>query len=97
MHGLEAETTFARLFRELALANTTLLVKQTQHSYFEDEIVPMLAEQTRDIEKIVELGEVDTFILLETVNASIGSKKATFRTTSCRTRCCNYCASDSWS
>jgi len=63
----EAETTFARLFRELTLANTTLLVKQTQRSFFKDEIVPMLAEQTRDNENIVALGEVDTFILLETV------------------------------
>ncbi len=71
----EAETTFARLFRELALANTTLLVKQTQHSYFEDEIVPMLAEQTRDINAIVELGEVDTFILLETVNRQHDAKR----------------------
>ncbi|MBC8310415.1 MAG: TolC family protein [Phycisphaerales bacterium] len=71
----EAETTFARLFRELALANTTLLVKQTQHSYFEDEIVPMLQEQTRDIEKIVELGEVDTFILLETVTRQHEAKR----------------------
>jgi outer membrane protein TolC len=71
----EAETTFARLFRELALANTTLLVKQTQHTYFEDEIVPMLQEQTRDIEKIVELGEVDTFILLETVTRQHEAKR----------------------
>ena len=71
----EAETTFARLYRELALANTTLLVKQTQHTYFEDEIVPMLQEQTRDIEKIVELGEVDTFILLETVTRQHEAKR----------------------
>jgi len=70
-----AETTFARLFRELALANTTLLVKLTQHAYFEDEIVPMLAQQTRDIEKIVELGEVDTFILLETVTRQYAAKR----------------------
>ncbi len=71
----EAETTFDRLFRELALANTTLLVKQTQHSYFEDEIVPMLSEQTRDINAIVELGEVDTFILLETVTRQYDAKR----------------------
>jgi outer membrane protein TolC len=71
----EAETTFARLYRELALANTILLVKQTQHTYFEDEIVPMLQEQTRDIEKIVELGEVDTFILLETVTRQHEAKR----------------------
>ena len=70
----EAETTFARLFRELTLANTTLLLRQTQRSYFEDEIVPMLAQQTSDIERIVELGEVDTFILLETVTRQYRAK-----------------------
>ena len=75
MARARAETTFARLFRELALANTTLLVKLTQHAYFEDEIVPMLAQQTRDIEKIVELGEVDTFILLETVTRQYAAKR----------------------
>ena len=35
----------------------------------------MLAEQTRDIEKIVELGEVDTFILLETVKRQYEAKR----------------------
>lgn len=70
----EAETTFARLFRELTLANTTLLLRQTQRSYFEDEIVPVLAQQTSDIERIVELGEVDTFILLETVTRQYRAK-----------------------
>ncbi len=70
----EAETTFARLFRELTLANATLLLRQTQRTYFEDEIVPMLAQQTSDIEKIVELGEVDSFILLETVTRQYEAK-----------------------
>jgi outer membrane protein, heavy metal efflux system len=71
----EAEITFARLFRELALANTTLRIKQTQHAYFEDEIVPMLEEQTRDINAIVELGEVDTFMLLETITRQFEAKQ----------------------
>jgi outer membrane protein, heavy metal efflux system len=71
----EAETTFARLFRELAFANTTLRIKQTQHAYFEDEIVPMLEEQTRDINAIVALGEVDTFILLETITRQFEAKQ----------------------
>ncbi len=43
-----------------------LLIKQTQHAYFEDKIVPMLEEQIREINATVELGEVDTFILIET-------------------------------
>ena len=71
----EAETTFARLFRELALANTTLLIKQSQHRYFEDEIIPMLTAQASDVEKIVSLGEVDTFILIETVTRQFEAKR----------------------
>ena len=70
-----AETTFARLFRELSLANSTLRMKQKQHRYFEEEIVPMLTEQTQDVEKIVELGEVDTFILLATVTRQYEAKR----------------------
>ena len=35
----------------------------------------MLEDQTRDIEKIVELGEVDTFILLETVSRQFDAKQ----------------------
>ena len=35
----------------------------------------MLAQQTKDIEKIVELGEVDTFILLETVTRQYEAKR----------------------
>ena len=70
-----AETTFARLFRNLELANQTLLVRQTQHAYFENEIVPMLEEQTKDINAIVTLGEVDTFILLETVTRQFSAKQ----------------------
>ncbi|MBC8522484.1 TolC family protein [PVC group bacterium] len=71
----EAETTFARLIRELTLANTTLLITQTQHDYYENEIVPMLEAQTSDVEEIVSLGEVDTFILLETVTRQFEAKQ----------------------
>ncbi len=71
----EAETTFARLFRELTLANTTLHIKKIQFDSFESEIIPMLAAQTSDIEKIVALGEVDTFILLETVTRQFKAKQ----------------------
>ena len=63
----EAETTFARIDRELAHANASLLLIQTQHAYYKNEIVPLLIQQTRDIKAIIELGEVDTFILLETI------------------------------
>ena len=74
-----AETTFARLYRELSLANAILKMKEKQHSYYEEEIVPMLAEQTRDVQNIVELGEVDTFILLETMTRQYEAKKRLLR------------------
>jgi len=69
-----AEITFARLYRELSLANETLTMKEQQYSYYEEEIVPLLAEQTRDIQNIVALGEIDTFILLETMTRQFEAK-----------------------
>ena len=71
----EVETTFARLFRELTLAHTTLRIKKNQFDSFENEIIPMLTAQTIDIERIVALGEVDTFILLETVTRQFEAKQ----------------------
>ena len=75
----EAETTFARLYRKLAVANTTLLMKQEQHSYFEAEIIPMIEAQTSDVENIIALGEVDTFILLETITRQFDAKQQLLR------------------
>ena len=71
----EAETTFARLFRELTLANTTLQIKQAQHGYYTNVIIPMLSEQESDLERIVRLGEFDTFILLESITRQFQAKQ----------------------
>ena len=62
-----AETTFARLYRELALAGSRLELKKEQHLHFEEEVLPMLAEQMRDMNNIAALGEVDMFVLIETM------------------------------
>jgi cobalt-zinc-cadmium efflux system outer membrane protein len=70
----EAETVFARIFRELTLANTSLLIKKTQRLLYENDIIPMLKDQSTDIIQIVELGEVDTFVLLETVTRQYDAK-----------------------
>ncbi len=70
-----AETTFAQLYRELAVATITLQMKQTQRDHYQQTIVPMLEDQTRDINAIVELGEVNTFILLETVTRQFDAKQ----------------------
>lgn len=70
-----AETTFAHLYRELSAASITLQLKQSQRDHYENVIVPMLEDQARDIEKIVELGEVNTFVLLETVTRQFDAKQ----------------------
>ena len=69
-----AETTFAKLYRELAIANITLDIKQSQREHYEQSVVQMLEDQLHDIERIAELGEVDTFILLETVKRQFEAK-----------------------
>jgi outer membrane protein TolC len=71
-----AETTFARLLRQLAGANATLELKRAQRSRYELEVVPMLAEQTKDIHAIAELGELDIFVLLETMTRTLGAKQS---------------------
>ena len=50
-------------------------IKKTQRYQFEEVIVPILAEQSRDIDNIMQLGEVDTFILLETVTRQYEAKQ----------------------
>jgi len=70
-----AETTFARLYRTLSTASITYSLTKAQREQYEQEIIPMLDEQTDDIRRIVELGEVDTFILLETVTRQFDAKQ----------------------
>ncbi len=62
----DAEATFARLYQELTVAYESLELIKSQRMQFENDIVPLLEEQTKDIQTIAELGEVDTFVLLET-------------------------------
>ncbi|MFT4593438.1 MAG: cobalt-zinc-cadmium efflux system outer membrane protein [Phycisphaerales bacterium] len=71
----KSETTFARIYRELALANTALSLTKKQRSYFDEMIIPLLKEQSKDIENIMNLGEVDMFMLLETVTRQHEAKK----------------------
>jgi len=63
-----AETTFERLARELAMATAALEGSLAQRDAFESEIVPMLEEQSQELERLAEVGEVDTLLLLETVS-----------------------------
>lgn len=69
-----AETTFERLSRELSAAQAGLDAARTQRSQFESTIVPMLEAQAHEVEQIADLGEVDTLILLETVQRHLDAK-----------------------
>lgn len=69
-----AERTLERLLRELADAEVSIDVTREQRDRYEREIVPLLGEQTEDMRRIVELGETDTFLLLETVSRQYDAK-----------------------
>ena len=70
-----AETTFARLQRNLAGAYAVLDVKRNQRDQYEEHVVPLLVAQNQDIKKIAELGELDMFVLLETVTRTLDAKQ----------------------
>ena len=61
------ETEFERLAFQLASARARLDATEQQRQALEDELVPMLDEQSAEIDRLAELGEVNTLILLETV------------------------------
>lgn len=69
-----AETTFERLVRELAIARAEHSAARTQRETFERDLVPMLDEQSSDVERLADLGDVDTLILLETVTRMFDAK-----------------------
>ena len=71
----EAETTYARLIRNLAGATTALELKETQRDRYEQEIVPMLDAQKDDIQRIADLDELDMFVLLETITRMRDAKE----------------------
>jgi outer membrane protein TolC len=70
----EAETTFERLQSELAAARARLDAVQAQQASLESEIVPMLTDQSSEVERIAELGEVDALLLLDTVTRQFDAK-----------------------
>jgi outer membrane protein TolC len=71
----KAETTFSRLNRSLIAAQAALHTNQAQRDQYEQLIVPMLDEQSRDIDRIAELGELDVFVLLQTVTRTLKIKQ----------------------
>lgn len=71
-----AETTFERLMHEYALVVAEHDALQRQTQAIETELVPMLDLQLREIERLAELGEVDTPLLLETLKRRYETKNA---------------------
>lgn len=69
-----AETTFERLARELILARAAYDATRTQREAFERDLVPMLDEQSSEVERLIDLGEVNTLLLLETVRRRFEAK-----------------------
>ncbi|MEN1705207.1 MAG: TolC family protein [Planctomycetota bacterium] len=69
-----AETTFERLAQELALAQASFDAVRVQREAFERDLVPMLDEQSSEVERLADLGEVNTLILLETVTRRFEAK-----------------------
>lgn len=69
-----AETTFERLARELAMARAAYDAAQSQRDAFERDLVPMLDEQSSELERLIDLGDVNTLLLLETVTRRFEAK-----------------------
>lgn len=69
-----AETTFERLSQELAMARASLDAARAQRGAFERDLVPMLDEQSSEVERLADLGEVNTLLLLETVTRGFEAK-----------------------
>ena len=69
-----AETPFERLTQELALARASFDAARSQREAFERDLVPMLDEQSSEVERLADLGEVNTLILLETVTRRFEAK-----------------------
>ncbi len=69
-----AEVTLEHLEQQLAMSHLTYTAAREQRLSFERDLVPMLDEQTAEVESLADLGEVDTLILLETVTRRYEAK-----------------------
>jgi len=69
-----AETSLEKLTGDFSIARATYESAMTQLQTFARELVPMLDKQALEVENLVELGEVDTLLLLETVSRRFEAK-----------------------
>lgn len=70
------ETELERLSGLLAIARLQRDVAEAQRRALEDEIIPMVEQQDAETRRIAELGEVDTFLLLENLTRLHDTKSA---------------------
>lgn len=70
----EAETTFERLARRLDVAVNKARSAQAQRDAFERELIPLLDEQLEEVQSLINLGEVDTLLLLDSLSRQLAAK-----------------------
>src|SRR5690606_721768 len=74
MARARAETEFERLARELALEIEKQRIVRAQREAFEKNLIPLLDEQVKEIETLMDLGEVDTLMLLDSLSRRYEAK-----------------------
>jgi len=69
-----AETALERIIREVQQAELILTSVRTQRTQLENELEPLLTEQAQNVEELASLGDVDAFLLLETVGRQLDAQ-----------------------
>lgn len=70
----EAETALERLVREFHFAELALAAATKQRTLLEGDLEPLLVEQTENLNELMSLGQVDAFLLLETVGRQLDAR-----------------------
>lgn len=68
------ETALERIVREARQAELTIGAAREQRRQLAGDLVPLLDAQSNNIEELAELGDVDTFLLLETVGRQFSAQ-----------------------
>ncbi len=69
-----AQTTLERLFANLAAAQVRLDAARDLHQTYETSVVPLVDLQYAETRRVAELGEVDTFVMLESLTRQQDAK-----------------------
>lgn len=69
-----AEVVLERLSHQLAVADADLEAAASQRALYESTVLPLLIQQSEDIERVTELGDVDTLLLLEDVSRQLEAR-----------------------